>query len=162
MRSLSREHKKKVEDLIRARTQTAWQFTSAGGMVAALFMVFVARRALSGSEASPNTLVSYTALALAVWIGLAWWLGWRRIFAMRLDLRIGRLETTTGPMEAIEVVRNAYGELITHVTIDGVRYTTRDALFDGFEQGSEVTVDYLPRSRVPLSVHPAADRASIT
>ena len=152
MRRLSPDHRRHVESLLDQRTQVAWQFTT----VASVLGVGVAF--LTIERTVPEGVLLAVGMSFALFTVaslLVWMLGWRRVLDMRRDLDEGQLATRTGPIERIETKDNAYGETVTHVTIAGVRHTTRERLFDGFQAGETVAVEHLPRSGVPLAVRHA-------
>lgn len=86
---------------------------------------------------------------------LVWHFGWRPLLAMRRDLAAGAKRVMTGKIAKLERIDNAYGEVITWATVDGVRLLTKADLFAGRAVGDLVTVELLPTSRVALAVHAA-------
>ena len=145
-------HRQHVQTLISERTQIARQFTYAGAIIGISGLVGL----------FPSALEEGVAVAVAMSVGLTilvaamlWWFGWRRVFMMKQDLAEGQLDTVSGKLERLDRIKNAYGETITHATLAGTRHTTREPLFDGFDKGEVLTIDRLPRSKVPLAVRHA-------
>ena len=127
----------------------------AAGLLIALTAISATAWSATGSTGSAATNLWSAVALVAVGAGVVWIFAWRRVLAMKRDLAGRTLATVTGTLDRIDQVKNSQGETITHVTVHGVRFTTRAGFFEGFEAGESVAVDHLPRCRVPLGVRHA-------
>lgn len=137
-----------VQRQLRARAGLAWRFTILALGPASLFVVRTARHA-SRLGRSDEQLVAAAGLgitALVVW-GV-WRFGWRLVTEMRADLAGGQKQIVCGEITALDSQKNAYGETITHLTIQGVKLVSRAPALAAWKPGQRARVECLPRSRV--------------
>lgn len=141
---LSSAEAQQVTALLRARTRTAWMFTA---LAALATLGFAVRRLARMADHSASTLAVFVGVTTVV-AALVWVFGWKLVIALRADLRDAHKRVMTGAITAIDVQPNAYGETITHVTVDGVKLVGRQPAFATWKIGQRVTVEFLPRSLV--------------
>lgn len=141
---LTAAEQRHVAALLAARTRIAWGFTVLSALATAAF----ALKRLAGLVAAERSTLGLVAGLAAVVAALVWWFGWRLVFALRDDLRDGHKHTLQGTITALDSQPNAYGETITHVTIEGVRVVGRAPELATWRVGQRATVEVLPRSRV--------------
>jgi len=147
---MSADHRRQVEVLIEHRTQVAWQFTLFGGLFGTIAALAAVGGPWAAATALPISIAILTAVACIVWEA-----GWRGVQQMRSDLAEGRLATRTGRLDRLEQAGNTDAEIIVYATVDGMRFTNRENLFEGFLEGETIAVDHLPRSGIPLAARHA-------
>lgn len=143
-----------VERLLAARTRLAWTFTALSALATAGFAARRFDRLLAGDPAH-LLVVGGVASVVAVIVGI---FGWRRVFALRADLRGGAKRVIEGPIDAIDTQNNAYGETITHVTIAGLKLVSRSPKHARWKVGEHATATYLPRSQMLFEAVDPANR----
>lgn len=152
-----------VERLLAARTRIAWTFTALSALATAGFVVRRFDRILAG-DAAHLLVVGGVVSVVAVIVGV---FGWKRVFALRADLRGGEKRVIEGVIDAIDTQDNAYGETITHVTIAGLKLVGRAPRGQHdltrpqharWKVGERATAAYLPRSRMLFDAAQPANR----
>lgn len=156
------EHSEQTLDLSAAEQMQALAMLAERRAIAKRFALlaslptggFLVLRLLDASTASrSNRLAIYGILiAVVIVIGLLiWFFGYRLVSLMKKDIEAGKKIQKRGQLEAIETHGNAYGEMITYVTLGGQRYMTRGKYFDRCKGGELIEISILPLSRVLLS-----------
>ena len=141
---LSPADAQQLADLLATRTRIAWVFSALSALATSGF----ALKRTDGLLAGDLRVIGVTGAVCAVVAALVWIYGWRRVIALRADLRDGHKLLLRGEISALDTQPNAYGETITHVTIAGIEVVGRAPALATWKVGQRATVEYLPRSRV--------------
>lgn len=148
---LTEQERAFVAEQLAKRRSIANRFATFAAIATALFLVQQALEASGGSRSKTPAHVGLGMAVVLVMGLLVWYFGYRLVFLMKKDLAAGRKQKKTGKIEAIESHGNAYGEMITHVTVGGEKFVTRGGFFDRCRGGERVMVVVLPRSRVAIA-----------
>ena len=138
------------EALLSARVRTAWSFTA----LAALATVGFGLRHLTHLRMYGQWnfhLLAILAVALGLIGFVVWWFGWRQTVQLRADLAAGTKHRLRGTVDKIDRLQNTYGETVTHVTVGGVRATSRESWMVEVAIGELLELEVLQTSRVVLS-----------
>lgn len=156
------EENEKLSDLSAAERMLALQMLMERRAIAKRFALlaslptggFILLRLLDASTASRASRPAIYGILIAVVIVvglLIWYFGYRLVGLMQKDIDAGKKLQKQGKLEAIETHGNAYGEMITYVTLGAKRYKTRGKFFDRCRGGEQIEMTILPLSRVLLS-----------
>lgn len=140
-----------VLSLMAARQRVAMLFTATTTAAVLLLLLRLVVRGVSVAEGD-GTMLLMVALLAATSGAVAWRLGWRQVLALQRDVARGQKRVVHGVISDIERRPDAYGEVVTHATVDGLRVMGRGEGMSLVEAGDEVMVDLLPESGFVIGV----------
>ena len=137
-----------IRGMLAARTRLAHRFSALAAAPSALFVLAALLRPERSGRSDELLLVAAClgVLALVSWI--VWHFGWRLVRDMRADLSAGRKQIVRGVISSTDSQKNAYGETITHLVVQGLKLVSRSPEVAAWKSGQRVAIECLPRSKV--------------